>query len=291
MADEKIVCMDQNPSCGEMMALMNNNNNWMNNPFMYLIWLAFFGQNGFGFGGNNNNAGQIAQLQDTVNTNHNNDLAMQAIQGNGSALHELAGNLNIGVNALTGAINQIQSAIQQVGAANGLGQERVINSVITGNKDIAQQLCDCCCQNKTMVQQMGYEGQLRDLQNTQAISNRIDALSNSMNNGFTSIGYKTAEQTNVLQNTLTAQTQTIVDKLCQLENQSLQNRINTLTAELTAANSRAERAAELAPIFQQLSQIKAAQPSTATVTYPQLTAVPNYVAYAYNNANGGGFWG
>ena len=27
---------------GEAMALTNSNNNWMNNPFMYLIWLAFF---------------------------------------------------------------------------------------------------------------------------------------------------------------------------------------------------------------------------------------------------------
>lgn len=35
---------------GEAMALTNSNNNWMNNPFMYLIWLAFFGGDGFGFG-------------------------------------------------------------------------------------------------------------------------------------------------------------------------------------------------------------------------------------------------
>lgn len=33
---------------GEAMALTNSNNNWMNNPFMYLIWLAFFGGDGFG---------------------------------------------------------------------------------------------------------------------------------------------------------------------------------------------------------------------------------------------------
>ena len=31
---------------GEAMALTNSNNNWMNNPFMYLIWLAFFGGDG-----------------------------------------------------------------------------------------------------------------------------------------------------------------------------------------------------------------------------------------------------
>lgn len=45
---DRIIMPDSN-NAAETMALMNNNN-WMNNP---LIWLAFFGNNGFGgFGGN-----------------------------------------------------------------------------------------------------------------------------------------------------------------------------------------------------------------------------------------------
>jgi hypothetical protein len=43
---DKVYCYPEN-NTAETMALMNNNN-WMNNPFMYLIWLAFFGGNGFG---------------------------------------------------------------------------------------------------------------------------------------------------------------------------------------------------------------------------------------------------
>lgn len=59
MADtvEKIYCCDgnnndallggilanQNKGVGgaEMAALMNNGNNWMNNPFVYLVWMMF----------------------------------------------------------------------------------------------------------------------------------------------------------------------------------------------------------------------------------------------------------
>lgn len=291
MENSKVICVPENSgNCAEMMALMNNNN-WANNPFMYLIWLAFFGNNGFGFNRNNNSdAGQIAQLQDTVNTNHNNDLAMQAIRGNGEALHELAGNLNIGVSALHGAVDGVKSAIQAVGAQNGIGQEKVINSIILGNKDLVQQICNCCCENKQLVTSMGYEGQIRDLQNKSDIESKINDLHHDMSTGFASTAYATQAQTNALQSSLQTQTQTILDKMCSMENQELHTRINDLTAQLTAANSRAERAAELAPIYNQLNAIKSSQPATTTVQYPQLTAVPNYVAYGYNNFNNG-FWG
>lgn len=38
----------ENYSLADMAAVSGQNNAWMNNPFMYLIWLAFFGGgNGF----------------------------------------------------------------------------------------------------------------------------------------------------------------------------------------------------------------------------------------------------
>lgn len=67
MADDKVYCFD-NPggnNCAEMMALMNNNN-WANNPFMYLIWLAFFGGNGFGGYGNNRADADLARQLQTL---------------------------------------------------------------------------------------------------------------------------------------------------------------------------------------------------------------------------------
>ena len=61
---------------GEAMALTNSNNNWMNNPFMYLIWLAFFGGDGFGFGRRGNALTQ-AELQEGFN----NQNVMRALEG------------------------------------------------------------------------------------------------------------------------------------------------------------------------------------------------------------------
>ena len=63
---EKICCLDGNNSALETAALMNNNNQWMNNPFMYLIWLAFFGKNGFG-GNGNCDAMQLSELMSRIN--------------------------------------------------------------------------------------------------------------------------------------------------------------------------------------------------------------------------------
>lgn len=45
--------------------------------------------------------------------------------------------------------------------------------------------------------------------------------------------------------------------------------IATLTAQLTAANSRAERQAELAPIYQQLSEIACNQPPVKKICCPE----------------------
>ncbi len=286
---DKVYCYPEN-NTAETMALMNNNN-WMNNPFMYLIWLAFFGGNGFGnrtnTAQNEDLSRQMQTLQGTVTDNHNNDLAMQAISGNGKALNDLAGNLNVGVASLGNAINSIKSSIDLVGAQNGITAERVVNSVLLGNKDLVQQIATCCCENKQLVTQMGYEGQIRDLTNTQNIMNRLDSLSNGISNGFSSTAYETQAQTNQLSRDLQNQTQTIIDKISSMEANAQQDKINTLTAQLTAANARAERQAELQPLINQLNAIKAAQPATATITYPNLVAYPSYLN---SNTYGTTFW-
>ena len=286
MADEKVIMVPESGnSLDPNMLLANNGNNMWNNPFMYLIFLALFGNGGFGF----NNQKGTDTLSSQIADNHNNDLAMQAIQGNGTALHELAGNLNVGVTSLNAAINSIQENINRVASTNAMGISNVIQEIGKGNLNMIQQFKDCCCENKILTQQMGYEGQLRDQANTAAITGRIDQLANGITQGFSATSYETAQQTNALQNSLQNQTQTIIDKLSNMESNAQQDKINTLTAQLTAANARAERAAELQPIINQLNAIKSGQPSTTTVQYPQLTAIPSYQLYGYSSNSG--FWG
>ena len=261
--------------------IMNNggfggNGNWI----WILFLLVLFGRNGW----NNGTGDGTGFLSNQITNTAGRDLLMQAIANNGTRLGELASTLNCDINSVKTAINTVQSAINQVGNQVGMSSADIKNAVTMGNMQLAQQIAQCCCDNKLLVQGMGYEGQIRDLQNTSAITGRIDQLSNNVIQGFNTTSYQTAQQTCSLQNGLRDQTQTILNKLDAIEDSRKDREIADLTAKLTASTSRAERAAELAPIYKYLSDIQCKQPNTVTVPYQPFVTVPNCVAWnaAYN---------
>ena len=218
---------------------------------------------------------------------------MQAITGNGTAVQNLASSLNCDINSIKCAINGVQSSICQVGNQVGMSGQQIINAIQQGNMGLMQQIAQCCCDNKLLVTNMGYEGQIRDLQNTAQVTGRIDYLTNSVTQGFNSTAYETAQQTCALQNGMRDQTQTILNKLDAIEDSRKDRQIADLTAQLTAATSRAERAAELAPITKTLSDIQCKQPNTVTVPYQPFVTVPNCIAYQglYGYGTNPGVWG
>lgn len=274
-----------------VLAMMNNggfgNGNW--------IWILFlillFGRNGFG--GYGDNVAGTGYLSNQITNTAGRDLLMQAITGNGTAVQNLASSLNCDINSIKCAINGVQSSICQVGNQVGMSGQQIINAVQQGNMGLMQQIAQCCCDNKLLVANMGYEGQIRDLQNTAQVTGRIDYLTNSVTQGFNSTAYETAQQTCALQNGMRDQTQTILNKLDAIEDSRKDRQIADLTAQLTAATSRAERAAELAPITKALSDIQCKQPNTVTVPYQPFVTVPNCIAYQslYGYGTNPGVWG
>lgn len=274
-----------------VVAMMNNggfgNGNW--------IWILFlillFGRNGFG--GYGDNVAGTGYLSNQITNTAGRDLLMQAITGNGTAVQNLASSLNCDINSIKCAINSVQSSICQVGNQVGMSGQQIINAVQQGNMGLMQQIAQCCCDNKLLVTNMGYESQIRDLQNTAQVTGRIDYLTNSVTQGFNSTAYETAQQTCALQNGMRDQTQTILNKLDAIEDSRKDRQIADLTAQLTAATSRAERAAELAPITKALSDIQCKQPNTVTVPYQPFVTVPNCIAYQglYGYGTNPGVWG
>ena len=240
------------------MAAMMNNNNWNNSPWMYLIFLALFGGNGFGFG-NRGNAIQDAEIQSQIQSlrtqmseNQNSNLLMDAIKGNNTALQTLGANLNCDFNQLQSAVCAVRSAIEQVGGQVGYSAERVINAANLGDLNIVQQLKDCCCQTQQNIVKMGYESQLgqKDIVNT------IQTQTLAMQQGHNNI------TTEILRNlaTITAQnqqdkcdilrsgemnTQRIVDVLNQHWQADLQQRYNDARLELSQQRQNAELIAAL----------------------------------------------
>lgn len=153
------------------MAMMNNN------PWMYLVMLALFGNGAFG---NNNGAAmngvldmetqnKLNSLQAQINDNNNNQWAREAIQGNGFAISQLAQNLNVDANSLREAIGMVNAGIAQLGAQNGMGFAGVTNAINMGNLNLVQQLKDCCCGLKTQVLEQGYQGRIETINQTNDI--------------------------------------------------------------------------------------------------------------------------
>lgn len=244
-------------NCGnamEMMAAMNGGmgNQWLNNPFLYLIFLAMFGNGGFGFGNNRGNLVQDAEIQSQIQSlrsqmaeNHNSDLLMSAIKGNNEDLATLGANLSCDFNQLQNAVCSVRSAIEQVAGQVGFSSERVINSVNTGNLNLIQQLKDCCCQTQQNIIKMGYEQQLgqKDLQN--AMQQGFSYTNTGLERGFSNLGFQLSQGLCDLKTSGQMNTQRIVDTLSNHWNEDLQLRLNRAELELSQQRQNAALIAAL----------------------------------------------
>lgn len=289
-------------------SMMNNGGMGGNGNWMWIIFLFFlFGWNRNGFGGNGSDGALgTGYLSNQINNTAGRDLLMQAINTNGANLSQLASTLNCDVNSVKCAINQVQSAIASVGNQVGMSSADVKNAVTMGNMNLAQQIAQCCCDNKLLVTQAGYENQIATLNQTNTLQQAINQNTVNQQEGFTTVTFQNQTQTanlqqamnNGVQNLKDAtnnQTNAILAKLDAIEDSRKDREIANLTAQLTASTSRAERAAELEPIKKALSDIGCKQPNTITVPYQPFTTVPNCVMWnagLYGNFpyNNGSIW-
>lgn len=204
------------------MAAMMNNNNWMNNPFAYIMFLALFRNGGFGWG-NGDGAGTATQgietqaqlnairtqLQDTSNA----DCIKSAVQGNAYAISQLAQTLNIDFNTLQKCCCDIQAAIQQVAGQVGFSAERVINAVNLGDCNVIQALQNCCCQTQRQIADFCADIQLQNCKDTGELRNGQRDLGSAITQGFAATSYETQRQTCDIINNANANTQRIIDTL------------------------------------------------------------------------------
>ena len=246
-----------------IVAMMNGGGgfggNGFNNPFWALVLLAFL-RNNFGWGGDGNGGNCSAAFVSSQ--------LGQAIAGNANALSNLSTHLDCSIGQVQTGIAALQSAIQSVANQTGMSGMQVINAIQSGNTAIANQISQCCCDNKLLTTSQGYENRINNLQQSQLIQN-----------GFNQIGYAAAEQTCAIKQNQTDNTSRVLAKLDAIEDSRKDREINSLSAALTAANSRAERQSELAPIYKALADIQCKQPKTESVYAPSVMAIPNCVAY------------
>lgn len=233
---EKVYCYDHpaaynNNNGLEMAALLNGQNNWNNNPFIYLVWMMF--ANRMWGGDYNGGDAKYAALSNQISENQNANLIMDGIKGNTTAIGQLATNLNCDFNTLNSAICDVKAGIQQVAGQVGFSAERVINAVNMGDCNVIQAIKDCCCTTQQNIIKMGYENQLQNCSQTNTIMNGINSVNTGLERGFSSVAYETQSQTCQLLNAGNANTQRIIDTLNSHWTAELQQKYNDARLELS----------------------------------------------------------
>lgn len=272
MSDEKTYIFPEGTSTNgtdpmALMTMMSNNGGFGNGNWIWVLFLLFaFGWNRNGFGGNG------------VDSGLGTDLVMQAVNGNRSAISDLANRLNCDINTVTTAINSVQSSVQSVGNQVGLSGQQVINAIQSGNQTLASQLAQCCCENKLLITTQGYENQIANLNQTNQLGSKIDANANTISSQ------------------IAAQTTFLSDKFCELEKREMQARIdalleekNTLQTNIAFANQTSQIqnyiSGVLNPINNEVNTIKNSLPQTVSVPYTPYTVIPNNYSTGYYYGN------
>lgn len=199
MADtiEKIYCSDRGDDNALTAAILSNNrnnsdyNNWMNNPFAYLMFLAFTRNGGFG---NDNNNAALEAIRTQMQDNQNSSLIMSALgdgfNRNDFALSQLAQNLNVDFNTLQKCCCDVQAAIREVGGAVNFSAEKVINAANLGDCRIIEALKDCCCQTQRQIADFRADLLLQNRKDTAELRNGQRDLGAAITQGFSATAFQ-----------------------------------------------------------------------------------------------------
>ena len=285
------------------MAGMNNgglfgNNGWGGGILGFFLGLLFGnGWGGFGGFGGGNNAG-AGFLANQINNDSGRELLMNAINSNGeasrSAIQSLATMLGQDFNLVNSAVQTLQSSLSTLAMQQAVSVPQIINSIQSGNSALASQLAQCCCENRLLTTQQGYEAQIRTLEQTNQLGAQADRNTNSI------IG------------AINAQTIAMNDQFCALKEREMQadiarkaETITQLRGQIDNANQTAQITGYInsliAPLQKEVSEMAAKQPNTVPVQYPNLVAVNNTpftggigygAGYGYGyGVPGGSYWG
>lgn len=270
-----------------LMALIQNaskNQDAWGGGGMWWIWVIImfwlWGGNGNMFGRN----GMADGIPNQLNNDFGREVLLQAINGNGTALSQLATTLNCDVNALQTAIGQVQSSIQSIANQVGMTGQQIINSIQQGNCQLGNQLAQCCCNIQDSITRTNYENQISNLNQTNTLQNSINFVNSSVERGFAATAYATANQTCELKNAIAAQTQVINDKFYALEMREMARENRDLRDQVQAYQLSASQQAQTANI---VNQIRPCPTPAYVVPNPYGCGCNNY-GYPFNNSCGCG---
>lgn len=265
--------------------LFGGNNGWGGGILGFLLGL-FFGNGWGGFGGfgggwgGNNGAGFISNQ---IDNNAGRELLMNAINSNGeasrSAIQNLATMLGQDYNQVSAAVASLQSGLSSLALQQAVSVPQLINSIQSGNATLMSKLCDCCCENRLLTTQQGYESRIATIEQTNQLGSQADRNTRSITDA------------------INAQTVAMNDQFCAAKERDLQSKIDTQADIITQlrgqiSNDKQTEAftAAFNTLNQKITELSARQPNTVPVVWPNLQAV-NATPYVSGGYYQGGFNG
>ena len=256
--------------------------------FGLAIIASMFGWNNGGFGGFGNGA-SAGFLSNQLSNDAGRGLIMNAIQGTDADIRALASATSTDFDTVKSGINFVNSAIASLAAQQGVSSMQIINAIQSGNATLGRQLCECCCENRLLATQQGYEGRIQTIEQTNQLGSQADRNTATITGAIASL------QTN------------LTKEFCDLKEREMQNKIDTqsdiitqLRGQLDNDRQTAQLYAVINPLQAKVNEIASKQPNTVPVQYPNLVALNTtpcagnviYPGYGYGSGYpyGNGYW-
>lgn len=209
-------------------------------------------------------------------------LALQAVTAEGAAnraaVESLAASMGQNYSTILPAVQAVQATLASLASANGMGFLQVINALQAGNSTLAAQLSQCCCENRLLTTQQGYEARIQTIEQTNQLNGTMNANSQKQIDAIADL--KT----------------TMIKEFCDARERDMQAIIDKQADEISQLRTKDNISAQtnqilgyvnqvLAPIQASVKEIQDKMPNTVPVQYPNLQVVN---ATPYVN---GGYYG
>jgi hypothetical protein len=229
-----------------------------------------------------------------INNNQGFDMLMQALNGRFDNLGQLASLTNASVETVKTVLGQLSTGLAQVGGQVGMSGLQTINAVQLGNAALAQQLCQCCCENRLAIANQTNAIQAQNAANFSATQLQLaqaeaaDQLAVCQQTN--SLSTQADRNTNSILGAIANQNTLITKEFCDLKERELQDKINMqgdiitqLRGQISNDNQTLAFNKAMAALDDKIDAIAAKQPNTVPIVYPNLTAVNNtpYMGQGY----------
>lgn len=210
-------------------ASMMNNGGFGGNNGWWWLFLLIFARNGFGGFGENGIQSQLAN-------DRANDWVLQSLQGNRTAMDNIASSLNCDIKSIQSTLCAISSLIEKVAGKTELTASQIVNAVQSGNSQVMNMLAQYCCDLKGIMAE-----------------------------GFSSIGYAFKDQTCSIEKAIGDSTAKILAGQKDAEMRELTREIAQLREEKQNFQFSSMLGAYIGPLKQEVAEIKCHLPKTVVI--------------------------